>query len=254
MLMHRFVPTRPLSDFVHLIWSCERIVRPHRRERILPDGSVELVVDLSVQGTSVLAGARTEHFVLDTSKPITVVGVHFKPGGARPFLPLPIDELQNRLVPLEDVWGGVARELRDRLLAAAAPSDCCGIVERCLLSRVDVTLAPGRLVEHAVERLQCGDSIAVVADAIGLSHRAFLDRFTAAVGLTPKRFARVVRFQKVVHAVAERVPNGWADLAAACGYYDQAHFAHDFRSFSGFTPTEYLERRTSWLNHVPLDA
>jgi AraC-like DNA-binding protein len=252
MLMHRFAPNWPLSEFVHTIWSCRGMVRPHPRERILPDGSVELVVDLSDGAASVLVGARTQYFVLDTSGTISVVGVHFKPGGARPFLALPVSELHNQLVPLDDVWGGLARELRYRLLAAAAVRDHFHVVEQCLLARAGGTLAPDRLVQHAVERLQRADSVTAVAGRIGLSHRAFIDRFTGAVGLTPKRFARVARFQKVVRAVAERDPHGWADLAGACGYYDQAHFTHDFRSFSGFTPTEYLARRTAWLNHVPL--
>ena len=72
------------------------------------------------------------------------------------------------------------------------------------------------------------------------------------MGLTPKSFSRVQRFQRVLRKV-HRLPSiDWADVALECGYYDQAHFIHDFQSFSGFTPTVYAARATEHLNHVPL--
>jgi AraC-like DNA-binding protein len=73
------------------------------------------------------------------------------------------------------------------------------------------------------------------------------------VGLTPKRFLRVTRFQRVIESLSCRTAVvDWADLAVRCGYYDQSHFVHDFRSFSGFTPAAYLAIQTSHLNHLPV--
>ena len=79
-----------------------------------------------------------------------------------------------------------------------------------------------------------------------------LQLFTEEVGLTPKLFCRVRRFQEVLRLVAGPARVEWANVALACGYYDQAHFIHDFRAFCGLSPTAYLARRTEHLNHVPL--
>ena len=95
-------------------------------------------------------------------------------------------------------------------------------------------------------------TVASVLDRIGLSHRSFAQIFHDQVGLTPKSFSRVQRFQRVLRQV-HRLPSiDWADVALECGYYDQAHFIHDFQTFSGFTPTVYAARATEHLNHVPL--
>src|SRR3984893_9100332 len=93
--------------------------------------------------------------------------------------------------------------------------------------------------------------IAAVADRIGLSARRFIDVFRKEVGLTPKLFCRVRRFQKVLRLVQRGRPVAWADVALDCGYYDQAHFIHDFRAFSGLTPTAYLQ---VWGEHLHYGA
>jgi AraC-like DNA-binding protein len=93
-----------------------------------------------------------------------------------------------------------------------------------------------------------------VADSLGTSHKHFIERFWRDVGLTPKRFCRVRRFQMVLEALAQKRLVDWGDLACACGYFDQAHFIHDFKAFSGLTPTAYLDRRGEYLNFVPADA
>ena len=99
-----------------------------------------------------------------------------------------------------------------------------------------------------------GLKVKEMADALGVSQKHFITRFSAQVGLSPKRFCRIRRFQAVLDAIATGAPIDWADISCACGYYDQAHFIHDFKAFSGFTPSEYLCRRREYPNHVPLDV
>ena len=95
-------------------------------------------------------------------------------------------------------------------------------------------------------------TVAEVTGLIGLSPRRFIQVFSAEVGLTPKLFCRIRRFQRVVRHIAKEERVEWADVAADCGYFDQAHFIHDFRAFSGINPTTYLAQRTEHLNHVPI--
>src|ERR1041384_7813909 len=147
MIFRSYIPAAPLSDFVALFWLYEGYVQPHARERVLPDGSVELVISLAETESrvyegepesgrtfrnGVMAGARSEFLVIDTASQASVVGVHFKPGGAFPFLPMPASELHNAVVALDDLWGACAASLRERLLAAATAEAKFQILEQPL--------------------------------------------------------------------------------------------------------------------------
>ena len=105
-----------------------------------------------------------------------------------------------------------------------------------------------RCIEHAPHL----HTIASLTERIGLRPKRFIQLFTQQVGLTPKVYCRVQRFQRVIQSVQRQRRVDWADVAASCGYYDQAHFIHDFRSFSGLNPGAYMGQRGEWLNHVPM--
>ncbi len=91
--------------------------------------------------------------------------------------------------------------------------------------------------------------VAQVAAHIGLSQRRFIEVFRNEVGLTPKAFSRVCRFQHVLGRVETATHVDWTSVAYDCGYFDQAHFIHDFREFAGVSPTRYLRHRAS-RNHI----
>src|SRR5262249_20951670 len=93
-------------------------------------------------------------------------------------------------------------------------------------------------------------SVGRVTDAIGLSAKRFIECFKAQVGFTPKAYCRVLRFQQALAAASKGAAVDWRDVALSAGYYDQAHFIHDFRAFSGMTPNVYLSLRTGYQNHV----
>jgi AraC-like DNA-binding protein len=95
-------------------------------------------------------------------------------------------------------------------------------------------------------------AIGQVARRVGLSHRYFIEQFKAHVGLTPRLYGRIQRFQAALPLLRDDRPVDWCRLALSCGYYDQAHFNRDFKAFAGLTPTTYRALRTDHLNHVPL--
>src|SRR5690606_5156446 len=110
-------------------------------------------------------------------------------------------------------------------------------------------------IDRAVRALAApapGRSVAETAESLGLSRRRFADRFERRVGLTPKRFARLERFRHALR-LASAANVRWSDVAQACGYFDQAHLAHEFRRFSGVSPSEYPARRGSWDSHLRVD-
>ena len=252
--MHR--PAPPLGAFVDVIWLCDREPEPWPQERLLPDGAVELVVDLiAPPSTDVVAGPHSGFFLLDTTRRQRLVGVHFKPGGAFPFVGPPLVELRNTEAPLDALWGRSAVELRGRLAEASTDDECFAIVERALLSRARGRTAHHPAVWFALEEFQRvphARTVAGVSQAVGLSHRRFIQLFTEQVGLTPKVFCRVRRFQAAMHRAHRHGAVNWAALALDCGYFDQAHFIHDFQAFSGLTPTAWAARHTGHLNHVPM--
>ncbi len=167
---------------------------------------------------------------------------------------LPVDELRNRHVSLEILWGRVGADLRERLLDTSSVEGRLDVLEDMLLEHVKDPMSLDPAVTYALEAFSTMPlrPVTAVTEQLGLSPRRFIDLFTTAVGLTPKRFCRIRRFQYVVQCLQAHRHVDLADVALACGYYDQSHFNHDFRTFAGVTPTTYLAVHGPSPNHVPL--
>ncbi len=185
------------------------------------------------------------------------VGVHFKPWGLAPFLPMPAAELCDRPVTVEQVWGPPAvAELRDRLGTAEGPQEMLTLLEDELLRRVCETPGLG-LVRQASSVIAATSGAVAIGDlsvAAGVSSTHLTQRFKELIGVTPKRLARSYRFTSTVLAIDVTAPIDWADVAARAGYSDQAHFGHEFREFTGLTPTRYVEVRRRFLREHPEQA
>jgi AraC-like DNA-binding protein len=270
MLFRTYKAAPPLSDFVDVIWYYEGDEAPHSRERILPDGRMQLLIDLredrpraydgeqphrceSLSGIA-LSGVYSEHFVIDTACQAQIMGVSFKRGGAFPFFTPSASELVNVHVPLDALWRGVADELRERLLGEPSILSRFRLIESYLLLQAVRPLMPHPAVAFALREFQRSPrrTIADVIDRTGFSNRRFIQLFSAEVGLTPKVFCRILRFREALQRLYQGEQIELAELALACGYYDQAHFSNDFKTFSGFSPTAYLTHRGAYINHIPL--
>jgi AraC-like DNA-binding protein len=267
-------PAPPLSRFVELLWYYENAPQLHRKERLMPDGCVGLVVNLMEDQTRLydpddtskvaklsgcsISGPHSRSFAIDTDEQTSVIGISFRPAGAVPFLKFPSDELHNQHVSLDDVWGRLASELRERVLAAPTPREKLRVAEIMLLERAAGVFDSQPVVEYAVHNFLARPAtlkIAEVTAKTGFSSRRFIELFKQHVGMPPKMFCRVRRFQSVLKKIASGQQVRWSDLALDCGYYDQAHFIHDFRSFSGINPVKYLNDHHGFPghhNHLPI--
>ena len=275
MNFHHHIPSEPLSHFISLIWFGDDYIVPHALERVLPTGEMSLIINLWENRTrvynaddprrfqtfdgAIVAGAYSAFTVIDTDEQRSTAGVVFRPGGAFPFLGLPAGELQDSNASLSDLWGRqAASDLREQLLGARSPEAKFAILERTLLSRMNAPLESTHpAVTFAVQnfRLRPNHPISKVTDRIGLSDRRFIQLFSQQVGLTPKLFCRVQRFQRVLRNITSLAANSaidWPQIALTCGYFDQSHFIHDFRAFSGINPTTYIANKTQFQNHVAL--
>lgn len=182
------------------------------------------------------------------------VGVHFKPWGLAPFLPMAAAELCDRPATVAQIWGQSATTgLRDRLTAAAAPHEMLTLLEEELTRRLR-EIDGLELVRRISSAIASTGGVVPISE-LGMAARAsstyLAKRFKAIVGVTPKRLARSYRFTYAVLAIDVAAPIDWADIAARAGYFDQAHFVHEFREFTGLTPTRYIEVRRRFLREHP---
>ncbi len=277
-MFHRLhTPGVPLARFVQCFWYWEGAPESHSKERLMPTGEPCIIFNLrdepiriydwknvdrwETYGQAVLSGARSEPFVIDTLQQERVFGIQFRAGGSFPFFRMPSSEVTNCDVSLDCAWGRAADEIRTRLLEAESVDAMFPAAEDALVRQLARPLELHPAVSFAAQRFSANPhttSVASVLDAVGLSHRRFSELFQNQAGLTPKSFCRVRRFQRVLRSIHARRDFEWVDIALACGYYDQAHFIHDFQSFSGFTPSGYVEKFFQYnstnghINHVPL--
>jgi AraC-like DNA-binding protein len=173
---------------------------------------------------------------------------------------MPVSEIEDASFAVEDVWGAEAASIvRERVLAASTPLATLQVLGRCMEDRLRASVLGQKRPHEAVLYMagalnHCADPARVrrVAERIGMSQRRVTQLFHEQVGVSPKTFHRVRRFQYALRQLRGRHEVDWADLAVACGYYDQAHLANDFRLLAGMTPGAYLAAATEHLNHVPL--
>jgi len=185
------------------------------------------------------------------------MGVMFQPGGAYPFFGPPGRALQDTHISLTDLWGASADSLRAELIGAPTPQAKFQILLATLIARA----ARGFKHHPAValglarfDRAPLSTSVRRTAERAEISQKKFIRLFVDEVGMTPKLYLRVTRFQRLLDRVWQSAQVDWAPVAAAHGYYDQPHLIRDFREFSGFTPGEYLRLRGPHRQHVPLPA
>ena len=268
------IPGKPIGDFVERFWQISDSPS-HCQERIVPSGTLELVINLredlfriydpehpeACRGYSgaIVSGAYQRAFIIDAKQHASVVGIHFKPGGAFPFLGTGPEELTDRHVDLESLWGTVAAELRERLCEAPSPAERFQLLEEALTARLARPRESHYAVRFGLSVLTGPDAnlkIREVAKKVELSQRRFIQVFTKEVGLTPKLFYRLQRFQRVFASLRRIPAPDWAELAFECGYFDQSHFINDFRGFSGLRPSEFIAQRAPRVmeNHVPVFA
>ena len=255
-----YKPTPPLSKFVENFWLYEGYDAGRQTTCILPTGTLELVINLrqnelrfhdaqhpencSRFSGAIVSGAHSSSFVGETAERILLIGVHFKPGGAFPFLGLPADDLVDTHIDLDVLWGPAVGRLRERLCEARTSDERIHLLQSALLRRLTDRVEQHYAVSAALEIFvnQTGPRVRETAKYLGLSQRRFIQVFRTEVGVTPKLFSRIQRFQQTRTLIQQSVSPNWAELALDLGYFDQSHLIREFREFSGFSPTDYVNK------------
>lgn len=268
VIYRMYKPGPPLAPWISGFWYCRIPKAVSRRERVLPTGDSQIILNLAADrctgcledGTSfdqkpaLLMGLRPAYTLIDAQDMEELMGVVVAPGGLGILFGEPAHRLGGEIA-LEDLWGRDAAALRDRLRETETICEKFAILDEflsaTLLSR-DMHPAVA-LVLDRVRRAEGAVRVAKLASSTGLSSRRVGELFRDAVGVSPKCFARILRFRQAMRRLHVGEEPCWSELALDLGYYDQAHFNRDFREFSGLTPTAYVCSSRAWANHVSME-
>lgn len=255
MPYQRIKPTPPLDRHVENFWVQEDLTPPGPSgwppTRILPTGKLDLVyfygdpfVQITPAGEVRLprllqTGQWTRPVLVRATGPSGVLILSFHPWGAHPFLGVPMVEALDQHVGLDQLLPPArAAEILERLDAAASARQRVRTLETFLLGIFEESRHDA-LVELAVRRVNAdGGSIPIqrLADDLRLSRRHLARRFQKTVGVSPKSYARINRFQKALGM--KRMGLDWNRIVELCGHSDQAHFIHEIKTFTGFSPDQ----------------
>jgi AraC-like DNA-binding protein len=258
----------PPPDLAHValqFW--ESIGRePFAEEAVIPRNSVELMINLGEPFWVVDAASGERRLfkaawlaglhdgairivpAFDTAaSPTHLVCIQLTVTSAREIVQLPMIDVANRVVELEDILERETAPLRERLLNAETPAERFAHMLAFARARADrarfaaspaVLEAAGRMTDHAG-----GVGIGDICADLGISRQRLAERFADEIGLGPKRYARLLRFRAAIDAMSVADMPPLAQVAAEAGYFDQAHFTRDFKAFAGASPKTFLAER-----------
>lgn len=220
------------------------VARADGAHRLVPDGCVDVL--WIAGGATWVCGPEVQGWTFRLPSGTEAVGVRFRPGRAGSVLRLDTPEIRDRRVRLEDVFGARAeRQLAERLGDAADANARVAELQRTVRGWL-ADAPPQDPVIAAVPRMlarEIGASVAVIADAAGLSERQLHRRCVAAFGYGPATLRRILRLQRFLRLARHpAAPRDIAALAAAAGYTDQPHLSRDCRDIAGVSPRALIAR------------
>ncbi|MEO6396390.1 MAG: helix-turn-helix domain-containing protein [Devosia sp.] len=273
-------PQGRLAAFVESITFYAGYAPRHDREKLIPDGAIQIIVDLTDRPKRLYAGETTplgvdftrswisgmqqRWIVIEAQQAASMLVIRFQPGGAQALIRHDAGALANSVYPLVSVINGAAASLRDRVLEAPSITGKFAAAEGWLGEQLAGASLHACAPQLAARLLLGGQRVRDLAAETGLSERHLRNIFAQAIGVSPKQFARIGRFQRVVGELArsgrddpaltgEALPGAdWAQLAVENGYADQSHLSHEFVAFAGMTPKAYAAAYRGLSNYLPI--
>ena len=271
MILKMHKPGFPLDQSVELLTYYEARSELHTIERLLPDGSVNIIIDLTETPKYIfdnntliqtqqfqrawVSGMHSKYISISAAKNACMFVIRFLPGRSFPFLKMPLNELSDRVTDAELLPGKKINILREQLLHADPVSKKFAVAEKWLNTIASYSLNSEAIVRYAVGEINKSSSIkslAEIADKSGYSQKQFIHIFKTHLGITPKMYHRIVRFNKVLAEIEKTQSIHWTKLCYDLEYHDQAHFIKDFHQFAGFNPNNFLKERGEFIHYVPI--
>jgi len=263
----------PLVKYIESIFHYKDFIPEHSIERVVSTGHIFIIIELD--------GFTRNTFDNDTLKPnntftkVWISGMHknyisisahkksemfviqFKPFGAYPFFHFPIQNLNEKLVPAEEIFGNEILKLREEILVKETSDEKFIVAEKWLDDRFHQNKTPPSELLTVLEKLQT-ESVANYSQIIenySKTKKHLIDQFKKYIGLTPKYYQRILRFNEILQQIHKSEKIEWAQIAYQCEYADQSHFIKEFKHFSGFNPQKFIKQdfHQDDPNFFPLD-
>lgn len=272
MFLHIHFPEFPASCLIESITYFHDYEAPHPVERLLPDGYVDFIINLSETPQSIydneslqqkasfkrgwISGARKGFITIDAGvSNHSLMVIRIKRGAAYNFLRIPMELFTDRVLEADLILGSSFNLFRDDLLSADSAFEKIKLAEEYLLAVSKANLEVPPVVDYFICQIAKAPAqyrMEEIAQKSGYSQKHFISLFKKYAGMTPKEYMRICRFQRTLGEIERIGSLDWTRLALECGYYDQAHFIKDFRLFSGLNPAKYLIEKGETLNYIPV--
>lgn len=272
MLFEQYIPDDDQAEFVQCFIYYKGFQPEHQIERVVPDGSIYLIFELdgytrhvfdndSLEPTTEfracwLSGAHTEYLSISAHEDSEMFVIQFKPAGAVRLLQSDVSRFSNQVIPAADLFSNATLTLRLELLAARTPTDKFECARRFLSAHCREKDSVDTIVTKLVAAIQENSTSKLkdlIADA-GYSQKQLIHHFKQRVGLTPKAFQRIVRFNELLPKIMEQKTVAWNKISVECDYFDQSHFIKEFKRFCGYSPGQFLVEQQDHdaVNFFPL--
>ena len=252
-----YTPNFELMEFIIRYWTLdgEKENTP-LINTIVPDGTMKLIFhygdtykhhskngEITVLPKCFLIGQLTQPYVIE---PIGVTGsfvVQFKPNGFLPFATIPIKEMENKAVQLDELFGAEGTELGKEILNAKSTTERIQIIETFLLNLLANKKTIDSVVKSTIETIFNANgkfSVIEFSKSKNISRQQLARKFSSTIGLSPKQLAKTIRIQATLKTLLNKEHKSLTDLAYENEYFDQAHFIKEFKEFTGLTPKEFF--------------
>lgn len=249
-----------LSAFIKCYWTLDapKELKPEK-QRIVSDGCMEMIFhygdkfkQYSEDGSSIVQpqcfvfGQITLPLDIEPTGKTGIFSVRFHPGGFLPFSNVPISSMENRAVPLTELFPDDAITLENSVLNASTHEERINLVESFLLRKLARPESIDRIVKSCVELiLQLNGQLSVgdLSERLNVNRRHLERKFLKVIGLSPKQLLKIVRLQSTLKYLADKNFENLTSVAHEAAYYDQAHFIKDFKEFTGLSPKKFFDNK-----------
>lgn len=268
-----FQPQSPIAGGIDSIFHFSGFQPDHYVERVVPTGHVHLLFELDGYPRHVydndtlkpsltldrvwISGMQTRYLTISAHDESEMFVVRFRPEGAHAFLHVDMHHLNEKVISAENILGTDVLELREKMLLASTPRGRFDLADQWLRGRFLHDKQPSDTLVAVLRRLETepAANLRDIVEQYPHTHQHLIDQFKKRIGLTPKVYQRIMRFNSILRMIQNEDRITWADIAYSCGYADQSHFIKEFKFFSGFNPREFIEsgHHEQEPNFFPID-
>lgn len=263
-----------IKDYIEAIFHYKDFEPDHSIERVVPTGHIYLIFELdgftrytydketlkpNNTYTEVwVSGMQKDYISISAHQKSEMFVIQFKPYGAYPFFHFPIQELNEKIVPATELFGKRILLLRDEILKNGSPQEKFKVAEDWLNKRFDQDKVPPIEILEVIEKLAVEPmaNYSLVFENYPKTQKHLIDQFKKYVGLTPKHYQRILRFNEILQQIYKAEKIEWSQVAYQCEFADQSHFIKEFKYFAGINPQKFIQNKfhnNEGKNFFPLD-